>query len=340
MPARSNDFEIERGRLAFGGFVYNPRLQFYLQIDLDTDDNHRAVAQDFWFNYKFSDAFNLYAGKAFIPGSRAWLDGALKMQFGDRSMSTTFFRPDRTVGIWAIGNLTDDWKYRIMLGNGFQTADTSPDQVDSQFMVSGSTWWEPLADFGTGYSDLEYHEALAVRLGTSFTFANQEGKLSGIIPTEESFARLSDGIRLVAPGALAPGVTVNQFNISLVAADLAAKYRGFSFNAEFYARWLDNFAATGAIPHNELYTDGFYFDTGYMICPNKLEIAGRVSTVDGLFGDAWEYAAVVNLFFNGHNNKLTFDATYLDGSPVRNTGANYRVGDRGVMFRTAWQVAF
>jgi hypothetical protein len=335
-----NDFEIERGRIAFGGFVHDPNLQFYLQIDLDTDDNHRAVAQDFWFNYEFSEAFNLYAGKAFIPGSRAWLDGALKMQFGDRSMATTFFRPDRTVGIWAIGNLTEDWMYRVMLGNGFQTADIAPAGVDDRFMVAGSTWWEPLADFGSGYSDIEHHEALAVRIGTSFAHASQEDKVTGTIPAEENFARLSDGVRLVAPGALAPGVTVNHFDIYLVSADLAAKYRGFSFNAEFYARWLDNFAATGPLPFSELYTDGFYFDTGYMICPETLELAGRISAVDGLFGDAWEYAGGVNIFFNGHNNKLTFDVTYLDGSPVTNTGANYRRGDRGVMFRSAWQVAF
>ena len=94
------------------------------------------------------------------------------------------------------------------------------------------------------------------------------------------------------------------------------------------------------MPFNELYTDGFYFDTGYMIFPETLEIAGRISTVDGLFGDNWEYAAAMNIFFKGHNNKLTFDVTYLDGSPVSNTGANYRVGDRGVMGRSSWQVAF
>jgi hypothetical protein len=335
-----NDFEIERGRIAFGGYVHDPKLQFYLQIDLDTDENHRAVAQDFWFNYEFSKAFNLYAGKAFIPGSRAWLDGALRMQFGDRSMATTFFRPDRTVGLWAIGNLTEDWMYRVMVGNGFQTADTTPDEVDDRIMVAASTWWEPLADFGSGYSDLEHHKDLAVRIGTSFAHASQEGKVDGTIPDEQNYARLSDGVRLIDPGALAPGVTVNHFDIYLVAADLAAKYRGFSFNAEFYARWLDNFAATGPVPFDELYTDGFYFDTGYMICPQKLEVAGRVSTVDGLLGNAWEYAAALNIFFNGHNNKLTFDATYLDGSPVNNSGANYRLGDRGVMFRSAWQVAF
>ena len=53
---------------------------------MDTDDNHRAVAQDFWFNYRFNDLVDLHVGKAFVPGSREWLDGALKMRLGDRSL--------------------------------------------------------------------------------------------------------------------------------------------------------------------------------------------------------------------------------------------------------------
>ena len=335
-----NDFEIERGRIAFGGFVHDPKLQFYIQIDLDTDDQHRAVAQDFWFNYEFNEHFNVYAGKAFIPGSREWLDGALRMRFGDRSLATTFFRPDRTIGIWSIGYVTDDLMYRVMVGNGFQTADLRPTQIDDRIMVAASTWWEPLASFGTGYSDLEWHEELAVRVGSSFTHASNEGTISGIPRAEQMGVRLSDGVRLVDVGALAPGVTVNKFDINLLAVDLAAKHRGFSFNGEFYARWLNNFEVTGAIPFANIYTDGFNFEAGYVLCPETLEVAGRLGSIDGLFGEAWEYAAGVNLFFNGHNNKLTFDVTYLDGSPANNSGANYRLGDRGVLFRTAWQVAF
>ena len=335
-----NDFEIERGRITFSGFVHNPNLKYYINLDMDTDDNHRAVAQDFWFNYRFNDLVDLYVGKAFVPGSREWIDGALKMRLGDRSMSTTFFRPDRTVGIWSIGKLTDDLNYRVMVGNGVSSADLDPLSIDHHFIVAGTTWWEPLADFGTGYSDLEWHDQFAIRIGASGTCASHEERENGLPFVEGNFVRLSDGVRLVETGALAPGVRVSGFNFSLLAADISGKYRGFSFNGEFYARWLDNFSADGPIPFTELYDDGFYFECGHMLCPGKFEIAGRVSTVDGIFGDAWEYVGGVNLFRNGHNNKLTFDVTYLDGSPANNSGANFRRGDRGVMFRTAWQVAF
>lgn len=335
-----NDIEIERSRLTFSGFVHDPGLQYYINLDMDTDDSHRVIAHDFWFNYKFSEAFNLYAGKAFVPGSQDWLDGALKLRFGDRPMATTFFRPDRSVGLWAIGKLKHDLTYRVMLGNGYQTTDLRPAQVDNRLMVAGSAKWNAIGDYGSGRSDLEWHEQPAVRMSGSFVFASNEGSITGAPLAEQAFVRLSDGVRLTDAGALAAGVTVNHFDVWLVAAHLAGKYRGFSFDGEYFARWVDNFRATGPIPHNELYTDGFYFDIGYMLCPGAWEIMGRMSTVDGLFGDAWEYAAGINYFINGHNNKLTFDVTYLDGSPANNSGANYRLGDRGIMYRTGWQVAF
>ncbi|MBI2480102.1 MAG: hypothetical protein HYV60_16170 [Planctomycetia bacterium] len=59
---------------------------------------------------------------------------------------------------------------------------------------------------------------------------------------------------------------------------------------------LNNLAATGPLPLHEIYTDGFYFAAGYIVFPETLEINGRLSTVDGMFGDAWEYAFGVNIF--------------------------------------------
>ena len=278
-----NDFEIERGRIQFGGYVHDPKLQYYMNIDFDTDDNHRAVAQDFWFNYEFSDALNVYAGKAFIPGSRDWLNGALSMRFGDRSMPTTFFRPDRTVGIWAIGEPIENLHYRVMLGNGFSSADLSPSSIDDNFMYSGSTWWDPWGDYGTGASDLQWHCTPVVRVGHSFTYAKQSPEIDGTPQAEENFVLLSDGVRLVDTGALAPGVTVNAFDIYLYSIDLAGKWHGFSFNSEYFMRWLTDLRADGPTGFNKLYDHGFYFDTGYMVIRERLELNGRIGLVSGFF---------------------------------------------------------
>jgi hypothetical protein len=66
-PSRNN-FEVERGRVVLRGFVFDPALQYFINIDADTDDNHDMKFHDFWVNYTFSDAFNLHAGKGKISG--------------------------------------------------------------------------------------------------------------------------------------------------------------------------------------------------------------------------------------------------------------------------------
>ncbi|NOX53963.1 MAG: porin [Planctomycetes bacterium] len=336
-----NDFEIERGRLEFSGFFFDPNLEYYINIDADTDDQHRAIFHDFWINYVFTDALTVYIGKAFVPGSRSWLDGSTRTHLADRSMATTFFRPDRSIGIWAIGEPIEDFHYRFMVGNGYNTTDLKPSQVDEQFVYSGSIWWEPLGSFGKGYADLEHREAPVVRIGTSFSYGSEKPQDTGDSFAEEKFARLSDGTRLIDSGALAPGVTVNSFDIYVWAIDAALKYQGWSANAEYYFRWLTDFGATGgAIPHTQLYTDGFYVDVGKMIVPHHLELVGRISLVDGFYGDSWEYAAGVNWYINGkHSNKLTFDIAILDGSPTRNSGPNFEAGMDGVLYRLQWQIA-
>ena len=333
-----NDFELERARLMFSGFVYDPNLQFYLNFDGDTDDNHRAVYHDFWFNYVFSPALNVFAGKVFVPGSRSWLDGSTRTHLIDRSMGTTFFRPDRSVGIWAIGEIAEGLYYRAMVGNGFNTTDLrrSGFQIDDNLFYSATMWWEPLGKFGKGYADLEWHECPVIRVGHSFSYGRNEPNDAGAPILEQMPVRLSDGTRLVDSAT-----GVNQFDLYLYAVDFAWKRRGWSFNAEYYFRWLQSIRSGGAFPHTKLYQDGFYADAGYMLVEKRLEVVGRVSLVDGLFKDSWEYAAGINCYVNGtHKNKLSFDVAVLDGSPTANSSPNYEIGMDGLLYRMQWQIAF
>jgi len=171
-----NDFEIERSRLMFRGFMFDPQLRYFVNLDADTDDGHRVRVHDFWLYYEFSDAFILNIGKGMVPGSRDWLSLSPNTHIADRSMATTFFRTDRTNGVWARGELCDDLFYHVMPGNGVNTSDRSPSEVDEGFAYSMSSWWEPLGEVGKSHADLKFHEHAAVRLGHSFTYASQTDK--------------------------------------------------------------------------------------------------------------------------------------------------------------------
>ena len=127
----------------------------------------------------------------------------------------------------------------------------------------------------------------------------------------------------------------------MLAIDFAFKYQRWSPNAAYYFRWLTDLGTTGGpVPHSQLFTDGFYLDVGKMIIPKRLELVGRISTVDGFYGDALEYAAGVNWYINGkHSNKLSFDMSVLDGLPAHSSSPNYEAGQDGILYRLQWQIA-
>ena len=304
--ASSSAFEIERGRLGFRGFFYDPKLGYFINIDADTDDNHRAIFYDFWVSYAFSEACELYVGKRKVPGSYDWMESSMSTRFADRSMSTTFFRPDCSLGVWVAGKPTDQLHFQVAVVNGFNTLDLTVAEVDDQFAYAAMVYWDPLDDVGSGYSDLEHHDNLAIRVGNAFTYANQDGADDGSPTRESRFARLSDGTLLTNSGALIPGVTVNEFDVYLHSVFLTAEWCGFSFNAECFARWLQNFGTSEGLPlpHSGLFDSGFYAEFGYMLIPQKVEINAPISQVDGLFGDAWEYVGGVNWFINGTSSRL------------------------------------
>jgi hypothetical protein len=280
-------------------------------------------------------------GKAFIPGSRDWLNGAARMRMSDRSMATTFFRPDRTLGIWAIYEPIENLFYRVMIGNGYNTSDLRPDEIDNEFVYSASSWIN-LGDYGLGYSDLECHTTPVAQLGHSFTFAAAAGRdqFGNPLQEENSF-RLSDGTRLTANGALAPGVTVDQLEVYMYSVDAAFKYLGCSFNSEYFFRWIDDLSGNGPLPITGYFEHGFYAEGGFFILPKKVELNARVSKIFGAYGDAEEYALGINYFIDStHNWKFTIDACLLEHSPVNNTGINHRAGDDGLLIRSQLQAAF
>lgn len=337
----AHDFEIERGRLEFSGHMGKPELRFYLNLDFDTDDNHDVKAHDFWFQYEFDRALTVYAGKAFVPGSREWIDGSTTTHLVDRSMANSFFRPDRSLGIWAIGEPSDGFYYRAMVSNGFQTTDLERGDIDKQFTYALSVWSDLFGNYGKGAADLEWHENLAVRIGSSFTYSPIDVQRLGKPVDEASAIRLADGTKLSAEGALGAGVNVLSYDLLLYSVDFAAKYRGWSVNSEFYYRSIEDVMSDTGLALDTFDDMGFTVDAGYFFVQSLLEGVLRFSYVDGDLSDAAEYAAGVNYYVHGtHKNKFSFDVTMLEDTPISSSGPNLFVGATGLLYRLQWQIAF
>jgi hypothetical protein len=338
-----NDFDINRGRVIFSGNAVDPDLNYYVNLDYSTLGGDRVTILLAWLNYRFHRAFELYFGKGKVPGGREWLVTSMATQAPDRSMATTFFRPSITTGIWARGEPVDKSFYQFAIGNGFNTAAAGFRELDTNFVYSANLWREPLGDFGLLYSDWQWSPTPVVRWGGSLTSSRQSGTQVGSPVPEDTFIRLSDGTDLTVQGALAPGVTVTDYTVSLATMDFGLKYKGYSLHGEYFFRWLSDIIGNGPIPSNRrsLFDHGFLAMGGHFLIPKTWEIYLRNSNVFGPFGGGNEYAGGMNWFVKGKQNwRFTLDAAYLHRSPTEQLRTGYEVGASGMLFRAQMQATF
>jgi hypothetical protein len=334
-----SDFELVRNYVQFSGFAFDPKLQYTAIIFGSSSAG--ATFYVGWITYDFSKEFNLSLGYWKLPGSREWYESYTNTLGADRTMATTFFRPNVTGGVWARGEVLTRVHYVAMIGNSFDSATLNANRLGNDMVYSATVWWEPLGEFGPGFSDVERHEEPVVRMGTSGTAGRdtRQSALSQPFP-ENTILRLSDGTPLYQTGALAPGVTVQTTRDYLAAFDLALKWQGFSAAGEYYLRWLNHFGASGPLPVNSLFDNGGYFQTGYFIMP-KVEGFARTSYVTGRFGTGSEYGGGVNWFIFGTRAvRATFEMLKVNRSPADNILTGYRAGDSGVLFQAQLLTVF
>ncbi|QDT12512.1 porin [Stieleria marina] len=341
-PMRSrNAFDIERARLVYSGTALDSRSSYFLQLDGDTDGSHTVDFFDYWWGWRFSDSFQIQLGKRKVPASRQWLLTARRTRFVERPMTNDFFRPDRTVGIFGVGKIGESIRYQLMLGNGYSSSNLANSRTDEKFTIAATSSFDPLGDIGGSIVDESGESPFRLRLGHSMVYAAQKGSSAGQPLAETNYLRLSDGTRLAQIGAIDAGVTVSDVDVLLYGVDVAAKWNGWSFNAEYFARWIENLRGDGPLSIDELFQQGYYVEGGRFLLPNQLDVNARYSQVMGEFGTSSEIALGANWYpLSRPTSKVSVDVTALDGSPLQNTASDILAGDDGLLFRTQYQVEF
>jgi hypothetical protein len=339
----SNFFGIPRGRLIFSGTALVPRLSYLLNIDYNSVTSNPIGFRAYELGYRFSRAFELYVGQTKVPGSREWIESAFApLQGPDRSMATTFFRPSLSQGVWIQGQPLETVSYQSMLSNGFNTLNLIPDRLNNRFCWSGSATWEPWGAFGRGYSDLQNHQEAAIRLGSCYTFAAGRGSQADSDAVENSPVRFSDGTIITTPNALGQGLTVQTYDISLAAIDLAYKRRGLGLSTELYLQDILGLAGNQPLPIQSTRALGGFVQGGYFVLPQRAEVYARTSFVTGAFGSGAEWGAGFNWFFlKGRENlRYTFDLAWLESSPAGQSRTGYVAGQSGLLLRTQITVVY
>jgi hypothetical protein len=201
---------------------------------------------------------------------------------------------------------------------------------------SASLMWLPTTgEFGPrgGLGDLEHHEQLATRFGISVGSSREARYADNTVPPNATQIRLSDGVNPFDAGAMANGVTVEKLDYNVVAIDAGAKYRGFSFQGEYYVRKLSDFLADGPVPVESLVDHGFLAQAMHMVVPKK---AGVFISGGYVFDDfkrhPWELGGGVNVYPSGTRTwRLNLYFMRIEKSPASSTFGYYTAGHSGAI---------
>jgi hypothetical protein len=316
---KRNDITVNRSMMVFGGYVFSKRAQYSFTIWTSAGAASIVVAGN--IGWQFSKAFTLTGGYFGVPGSRSLVGTFPFFTANDRTMADNFFRPGFTQGVVMNGQPVKGLNYLAMVGNGLNTLSIAANKIDTNLLVSGSLWWEPLGDYAPPgrarnmYDDYFSSRKVRIRLGTAFT-RSRENRFSDLDQSspENTAIYNSDGVKAFATGAFAPGVTLQDATYKMSAIDYGLKWNGLAVNGQYFFRWLNDFVADGPLPLASTFDHGSELSASYFVKPKKLMPYVRASWVRGQFRDPYEYGAGLRWYY------LPTERLWLNAEVVHITG--------------------
>jgi hypothetical protein len=341
------DFAAHRIMLWVKGWLFNPKLIYTLTFWTVSATDQDAIFAT--VGYQFCRQFNLYGGINGYGGSRS-LSGSHPYWLGnDRVMADEFFRPYFAQGLTANGELLPGFWYQAMAGNNLSALGVTASQLDRNQTVGGTVWWMPTTkEFGPrgAYGDYEMHDKLATRFGLGSAYSPEQRFTDDPDASPQNTnLKLADGLNVFSKGSLAPDVTVQNVDYTILSADAGLKYKGFFLQAEYYFRWLNEFDADGALPMDEIFDTGFYVQASMFAIPKKIELYIATSQIygdsDEGFGNSAEYLTGLNFYpFNTRDTRLNLQYIRVIDSPVGSTFGYYTTGQDGDTVAVAYSLMF
>jgi len=324
------DVLIRRARLKFGGYAFNPKFGYKIELGLTNRDhgspipetkNSARIILDAVLKYKITKNTTLWVGQTKLPGNRERVISSQQLQFVDRSLLNSKYNIDRDMGV-QLHN-----KHKV--GKGLLIEKISVSQGEGRnitvsniggFEYTGRVEWLPMGKFtGKGdysASDLKREKKPKLSLAVTYDYHDNAAR-----------QRANQGSFLSSTRTL-----------STVMADVMFKYKGFSMMAEY----ADKSAPKGSVISYE--TNGsvdeyFYTGTGLNVQAGYLfksnwEIAGRYTQIDPSAVNQIDlikmYTLGVSRYIVGHALKMQTDIS------LTQVGTN----DPELMHRLQFELAF
>ncbi len=327
-----NDLNWHRTMVWLTGFFYVPEFRYNITLwSLPTTQQTLLFGN---LQYKFHQALNVGVGIAPNLTARS-MQGSWPFWAGsDRQMSEEFFRGGFSSGVFAGGEVLPRFFYSLSLNTNLSQLGVVAQNDSRNMAYSASLFWMPTTgEFGPrgGLGDLEHHDRVATRFGISGA-RSRESRYSQISqPPNATQIRLSDGVFPFETGALADGVTVEKLTFEEAAFDAGFKYRGFSFQSEYYVRRLASFKADGPLPLGSIFDHGFQAQVMHMVVP---KLIGAYCTVGYVFDQfrrhPWEISGGASYYPSGTRSwRLNLHVIRVERSPTGSFFGYYTVGQSG-----------
>ena len=335
------DIQLNRLQVILHGWLFDERFRYfwYAWTQNPSQGDPAQVVVGGNLSYQFSDALKATAGIFSLPSTRSTAQSFPNwLRIDHRAMADEFFRGSYIQGYMLNGELTDTLDYKVALAGNLSALGVSASQLDNCLCtVSSMLYWMPTTgEFGPGqgFGDYEEHDKLATLLGVHYTYSREDAQEQpGVNAFENSQIRLSDGTLLFAPNAFNTGGMINKATYDMLDLDAGIKWKGWSLEAEYYFRWLDDFQVTGIIPVTSLFDHGFQVYASTMLKPDYWQAYVSGSQIYGQYGDPWDLAVGLTYFpFGRKEVRTNFQALYMDRSAVGYTAVPYVVGGTGWVF--------
>jgi hypothetical protein len=342
------DFQLAKVQITFRGWLFDPRFGYnaYVWTSQASQGLGAQVVVAGNLNWTFSDALKLYFGIQSLPSTRStnrtfpyWLRN------DNRPIADEYFRGSYTQGIWADGTIARGLQYRVMLANNLSALGVQARQLDAKLNTfSGALTWMPsTGEFGpgNGNGDFEDHQQLATLFSAHYTRSTETPQSQPATDSiENTQIRLSDGT-LIFNATAFPDGKITQVRYQMTAWDAAMKYKGYSVEFEYYARWLDQLKVVGTIPFNNFFDQGFTLQASTMLIPKTVQLYFSGSKIYGQFGNPYDAAVGINYFpFKRRDLRVNLMGLYVRNSPVGYTAYPVPVGGNGFTFVGDFSLAF
>jgi len=346
---RRQDIQLQKFFAPFSGWFLTPKMRYYLYVwssNASQGDPAQVVGGGN-ISWTFNRFVSVGVGITSLPSVRS-TEGQFPYWLGvdDRLIADEFFRGSYTSGVWLKGEVHAKVKYMAMFANNLSTLGVSAAQLDNRLDTqSYSVQWLPTTgEFGlwNTFGDFDDHQKIATRLGVHYTSSLEEKQSQpGTEGIENSQIRLTDGSVIFTPDLFGPGITVNEVQYRMSSIDAGIKYKGLSLEAEYYRRWLSDYAGvnTSGIPN--ISDRGYQLQASAMAIPKTLQLYFGASQVFGNYVDHWEVRGGQNYYpMKERGIRLNGELMYVNRSPVGYTAYPYAVGAKGPVFHINLELNF